>query len=146
ALTGGKGAPLGPRARECTALAERRAERFRLTGHRGWEAPAGRCRAARPARSRSARTASAVALGERVEVDGVERVADERAAAHLAVPVRLEALHLGVEAREVLVAERDADHLVVIGLERLGAPAALGRRRLAVEGLAQDLAHLVGVE
>src|SRR5690606_8070604 len=49
-------AQLGPRARE--ARAKPTQQRFRLTGHRGWEAPAGRRRVARPARSRSARQAT----------------------------------------------------------------------------------------
>src|SRR5690606_19512109 len=60
-------AQLGPRARE--ARAKQRGARgapsgaVRLTGHRGWEAPARRCRAARPALAK--RAPSNEALGER---------------------------------------------------------------------------------
>src|SRR5690606_25375094 len=50
---GARGTPSGavPRSPDTGSrpYVERRAERFRLTGHRGWEAPAGRRRVARPA-------------------------------------------------------------------------------------------------
>src|SRR5690606_35648961 len=81
----------------------------------------------------------------------VEREADERAAAHLAVPPLLERLDLRVEAREILGVERDADHVVVRRL-RL-RPAATARRRhplrrplRLIEGVAEDLPQLVALE
>ena len=84
-----------------------------------------------------------------VEIDLIERRADERAAARFGQPARLQLVDQRVEPLEVLRVHRDADHLVVrrlysrCSLAALRISAALGGR---VEGARKDPLHLVAVE
>src|SRR5690606_36093505 len=116
---------------------------------RNYSAADGPRRWANGSRNLAVTRLASVALRQLREVDLIEGEADERAAAHLPVAGLFELGDLLVEAPEVLFVHRDADHLVVVGLGRLG-PRLLrsrgrGRRGVAIEGAAQNRLDLVAL-
>src|ERR1019366_7999675 len=80
-----------------------------------------------------------------VEIELLERDADQRAAIRLRDASRLQLVDEAVEALEIAVVERDADDLVVsgLGLDLAGSRASrLGR----VERAGKPPLHFVGIE